>query len=53
MTLSKISERQLIEIVEVRKLRRKRKRLSTGDNRTSSNIGDEEGEQHEEMPYIG
>jgi SpoVK/Ycf46/Vps4 family AAA+-type ATPase len=51
--ISKISEEQLREILEeVRKLRRKRKRLSTVDNRTSSNIENEEGEQHEEMPYI-
>ena len=66
-TISKISEEQLREILEqVRKLRRKRKRLATADNRTSSssNIakeeeneeeeggGEEEREQHEEMPYI-
>jgi hypothetical protein len=44
-TISKISEEQLREILEqVRKLRRKRKRLATADNRTSSssNIAKEE-----------
>lgn len=58
--ISKISEEQLREILEeVRKLRRKRKRLATADNRTSSNSAKEEeeneeveGEQHEEIPYI-
>ena len=51
--IAKISEEQLREILEeVRKLRRKRKRLSTVDNRTSSNIENEEGEQHEEALYI-
>ncbi|MGC2426240.1 MAG: hypothetical protein WA421_04335 [Nitrososphaeraceae archaeon] len=57
--ISKISEKQLREILEeVRKLRRKRKRLATADNRTSSNNAKEEeneeveGEQHEEIPYI-
>jgi hypothetical protein len=60
--ISKISEKQLREILEeVRKLRRKRKRLATADNRTSSNSAKEEeeneegegdGEQHEEIPYI-
>ncbi|MFZ0329063.1 MAG: hypothetical protein WBP64_14665 [Nitrososphaeraceae archaeon] len=60
--ISKISEKQLREILEeVRKLRRKRKRLATADNRTSSNSakeeeeneeGEGEGEQHEEIPYI-
>jgi hypothetical protein len=53
--ISKISERQLREILdEVRKLRRKRKRLSTAHNRTGSNEQKEELEhQHEEeVPYI-
>jgi hypothetical protein len=51
----KISEQKLREILEeVRKLRRKRKRLQTVGN-TTSNIENEEGEieQHdEEVPYI-
>jgi hypothetical protein len=53
--ISKISERQLREILEeVRKLRRKRKRLSKEDNRTSSDIENEELEHQneEEIPYI-
>jgi hypothetical protein len=55
--ISKISEKQLMEILEeVRKLRRKRKRFVTAvDNTTSSKIADEEeeGEQpHEEALYI-
>jgi len=56
--ISKISEKQLREILEeVRKLRRKRKRLTT-DNRSGSMAKEEdfaeneEGEQHEEIPYI-
>jgi hypothetical protein len=55
--ISKISEKQLREILEeVRKLRRKRKRLAT-DNRNGSMAKEdfaenEEGEQHEEIPYI-
>ena len=56
--ISKISEEQLREILEeVRKLRRKRKRLAT-DNRSSNIAKDEdfteneEGEQREEVPYI-
>jgi len=56
--ISKISEKQLREILEeVRKLRRKRKRLAT-DNRSSSMAKEEdfaeneEAEQHEEIPYI-
>jgi hypothetical protein len=56
--ISKISEKQLREILEeVRKLRRKRKRLAT-DNRSGSMAKEEdfaeneEGEQHEEIPYI-
>ncbi|MGA9171512.1 MAG: hypothetical protein WBZ20_15340 [Nitrososphaeraceae archaeon] len=56
--ISKISEEQLREILEeVRKLRRKRKRLAT--DKKSSNIAkdedfteNEEGEQREEVPYI-
>jgi hypothetical protein len=53
--ISKIPEQKLREILEeVRKLRRKRKRLQTVGN-TTSNIENEEGEieQHdEEVPYI-
>jgi ABC-type phosphate transport system auxiliary subunit len=53
--ISKISEQQLREILEeVRKLRRKRKRLQTVGN-TTSNIENEGGEieQHdEEVSYI-
>jgi hypothetical protein len=52
----KISEEQLREILdEVRKLQRKRKRLSTADSRTSSNKEKEEVEHQneEEIPYIG
>jgi hypothetical protein len=56
--ISKISEKQLREILEeVRKLRRKRKRLTT-DNKSGSMAKEEdfaeneEGEQHEEIPYI-
>ena len=56
--ISKIPEKQLREILEeVRKLRRKRKRLTT-DNRSGSMAKEEdfaeneEGEQHEEIPYI-
>lgn len=56
--ISKISEKQLREILEeVRKLRRKRKRLAT-DNRSGGMAKEEdfteneEGEQHEEIPYI-
>lgn len=54
--ISKISEEQLREILEeVRKLRRKRKRISKADNRTSSDIENEELEHQneEEIPYIG
>jgi SpoVK/Ycf46/Vps4 family AAA+-type ATPase len=53
--ISKISERQLREILEeVRKLRRKRKRLAKEDNRTSSDIENEELEHQneEEISYI-
>jgi hypothetical protein len=56
--ISKISEKQLREILEeVRKLRRKRKRLAT-DNMSGSMAKEEdfteneEVEQHEEIPYI-
>lgn len=55
--ISKISEKQLREILEeVRKLRRKRKRLAT-DNTSGSMAKEdfaenEEAEQHEEIPYI-
>src|SRR5437588_8408842 len=55
--ISKISEKQLREILEeVRKLRRKRKRLAT-DNRSGSiakeeDFTEDEGEQHEQVPYI-
>jgi hypothetical protein len=56
--ISKISEEQLREILEeVRKLRRKRKRLAT--DKKNSNISkeedfteNEEGEQREEVQYI-
>jgi hypothetical protein len=51
--ISKLSEEKLKEILEeVRKLRRKRRRLTTADNKSS--IENEEGEleRHEEMPYI-
>ena len=54
--ISRISEEQLREILEeVRKLRRKRKRLAKEDNRTSSDIENEELEHQneEEIPYIG
>jgi hypothetical protein len=57
--ISKISEEQLREILdEVRKLRKKRKRLSPTDNRTSSDIDNKEKEKREhqneeEIPYIG
>jgi hypothetical protein len=57
--ISKLSEEKLREILEeVRKLRRKRRRLTTADNKSSSteneeNEGEGEGEQHEEeIPYI-
>jgi hypothetical protein len=50
--IAKISEEQLREILEeVRKLRRKRKRVSRDDNAT--NEGEEEKEYgDEEVPYI-
>jgi hypothetical protein len=51
--ISKLSEEKLKEILEeVRKLRRKRRRLTTADNKSS--IENEEGEleRHEEVPYI-
>ena len=54
--ISRISEEQLREILEeVRKLRRKRKRLSKEDNGTSYDIENEEVEyqnEQEEIPYI-
>jgi hypothetical protein len=53
--ISKLSEEKLREILEeVRKLRRKLRRLTTADNKSSSIIENEEGEleQHEEVPYI-
>jgi len=56
--ISKISEELLRDILEeVRKLRRKRKRLllhPTADNRTGSDIENEEAEHkdEEEIPYI-
>ncbi|MBV9668067.1 MAG: hypothetical protein JO327_08050 [Nitrososphaeraceae archaeon] len=56
--ISKISEKQLREILEeVRKLRRKRKRFAT-DNSSSSSIAEEdftrneEEERHQEVSYI-
>jgi SpoVK/Ycf46/Vps4 family AAA+-type ATPase len=50
--ISKISERQLREILEeVRKLRRKRKRLlSTADSSMENEV---EHQNEEEIPYIG
>jgi hypothetical protein len=54
--ISKLSEEKLREILEeVRKLRRKRKRLSKEDNGTSYDIENEEVEyqnEQEEIPYI-
>jgi hypothetical protein len=55
--ISKISEELLRDILEeVRKLRRKRKRLllPTADNRTGSDMENEEAEHkdEEEIPYI-
>jgi len=55
--ISKLSEEKLREILEaVRKLRRKRKELSKEHNGTSSDIGNEEEEEHqneqEEIAYI-
>ena len=50
--ISKLSEEKLKEILEeVRKLRKKQRRLTTADNKSIEN---EEGEleEHEEMPYI-
>ena len=50
--ISKISEKQLMEILEeVRKLRRKRKRFAT-DNRSSIAKEGGEEEQYEEALYI-
>jgi IMP dehydrogenase/GMP reductase len=51
--ISKLSGEKLKEILEeVRKLRRKQRRLTTADNKSS--IENEEGEleEHEEIPYI-
>jgi hypothetical protein len=52
--ISKISEKQLREILEeVRKLRRKRKRQAIDNNRSGRRSEEEEEEQHEEeVPYI-
>jgi hypothetical protein len=54
--ISKLSEEKLREILEeVRKLRRKRKRLSKEDNGTSYDIENEEVEyqnEQEEISYI-
>jgi hypothetical protein len=57
--ISKISKEQLREILEeVRKLRRKRKRLPTADKEGEEEHRHEEEEEHrheeeeEEMPYI-
>ena len=54
--ISKLSEEKLREILEaVRKLRRKRKGLSKGDNGTSSDIENEEvkhQDEQEEISYI-
>lgn len=50
--IAKISEEQLREILEeVRKLRRKRKRIS-GDTHDTSNGVEEKEELEEEIPYI-
>jgi hypothetical protein len=50
--ISKLSEEKLKEILEeVRKLRRKQRRLTTADNKSIENE-EEELEEHEEMPYI-
>jgi hypothetical protein len=51
--ISKISEKQLMEILEeVRKLRRKRKRVVTAvDNTTGSKLADEEEEEEGEQPH--
>jgi len=50
--IAKISEEQLREILEeVRKLRRKRKRIS-GDTYDTSNGMEEKEELEEEIPYI-
>jgi preprotein translocase subunit YajC len=59
--ISKVSEKQLREILEeVRKLRRRRRKRLTPNNGTSDAISKEEGEgqelgenpQHKEIPYI-
>jgi hypothetical protein len=51
--ISKLSEEKLREILEeVRKLRRKQRRLTTADNRSSMENEEGELEQYEEIPYI-
>lgn len=56
--IAKISEEQLKEILEeVRKLRRKRKRVSQDDNATivavtENEEGQQQHEEKEEVPYI-
>ncbi|HET7390974.1 MAG TPA: hypothetical protein VFJ51_09140 [Nitrososphaeraceae archaeon] len=51
--ISKISEKQLREILEeVRKLRRKRKRFATDNSSMAEGFTQNEEEQHEEVPYI-
>lgn len=56
--IAKISEEQLREMLEeVRKLRRKRKRVSLDDNAsilaaTENEEGQQQYEEKEEMPYI-
>lgn len=51
--ISKISEKQLREILEeVRKLRRKRKRFATDNRSSMAEDFTQNEEQHEEVPYI-
>ena len=51
--ISKISEKQLREILEeVRKLRRKRKRFATDNSSSIAEGFTENEERHEEVPYI-
>jgi len=50
--ISKLSEEKMKEILEeVRKLRRKNRRLTTVDNKSGS-VEDEGGEEYHEVPYI-
>jgi hypothetical protein len=51
--ISKLSEKQLREILEeVRKLRRKRKRFATDNRSGMAEDFAQNEEQHEEVPYI-